>query len=233
MSTCLKCYQSLGCHPTGFIYSDFGKESFKPLSRKAQGWPSKCQQLKPLSPPVEWSSVTWVPEGTLGDLESLPLAPSSCRTLGWALRTWFRWGEDPAAESRIQSHGRCGVGTWDSSSAGLVRCCHSRHFSAQAPDVPRQFPCFLSTRFSLRKATIGGWPASASLRGKGQELFTCKNSIAGSYHMQFPAASPSCHSCQPLGVLAATGSPSVALVLVCGLEAGVFMKFEIVLSELM
>lgn len=92
---------------------------------------------------------------------------------------------------------------------------------------------FLSTRFSFRKATVGGWPASASLRGRGQELFTCKNSMAGSYHMQFPAASPSCHSCQPLGVLAATGSPSVALVLVCGLEAGVFMKFEIVLSELM
>lgn len=50
--------------------------------------------------------------------------------------------------------------------------------------------------------------------------------------MQFPAAAPPCRSCQPLGVLPATGSLSVALVLVCGPEAGVFMKFEIVLLEL-
>ena len=56
--------------------------------------------------------------------------------------------------------------------------------------------------------------------------------MAGSYHVQFPAAAPPCRSCQPLGVLPATGSLSVALVLVCGPEAGVFMKFEIVLLEL-
>ena len=50
--------------------------------------------------------------------------------------------------------------------------------------------------------------------------------------MQFLAAAPSCLSCRPLRFLAATGSLSVALVLVCGPEAGGFMKFEIVLLEL-
>lgn len=123
------------------------------------------------------------------------LAPSIdiCQALGWAPRAWFRWREEPTAERGSQRHrgGRRGGGgglggVWNSSFTGLVQGSHTRHFSAQTPCFPREFPGFPVNTLFIQKSEKWGLAcvsqpgrerarAPPPVRTQMQEAITCSS----------------------------------------------------------